>query len=519
MTDKQQRALETVKKIDKEVTLLGHIGATVSWDQETYMPEGAVEGKSQQASLLSKLGHQRMTSSELAQALSDLGADDTLVQEIRLEKGASHLPQDISISEKALIRSVYRHHSRAVKVPEKLVTELSELGARAQNAWVKARKANDFPMFQPYLEKLVDLKRQEVQAVGYEDHPYDALLDEFEPGMKTSEVTQVFQGLRDDLVPLVKRIADSPQVKDDFLERTYPISGQESFGYKVLDALGYDMKRGRMDISAHPFTTSLGSDDVRITTRYAENYFKTGIFSIIHEAGHGLYELGFSPDIKDTGLATGTSLGIHESQSRTWENMIGRSLPFWNHFLPVLKQEFPGLLDDVDTKAFFRGINKVEPSYIRVEADEVTYSLHIMLRFFLETKLITGEIQVKDLPELWRQESRDLLGIVPETDSLGVLQDVHWSFGLFGYFPTYSLGNIIGAQFYQVMEKDLGSIDALVEAGNFGPILGWLRTNIHHHGSVKNAGELLQDITGGGLDAKPFVAYLKGKYSGVYGFS
>ncbi|NCN05402.1 MAG: carboxypeptidase M32 [Spirochaetales bacterium] len=520
MTEQQTKAIEKVQEIDKEVTLISHIGATISWDQETYMPEQGVEEKSEQSSLLSRLAHDHMAGSTLGNALATLGADEKLLGAEALGNVTSKLPKGLSQTQKALVRKVYRNHFREAKIPEDLVMELSQTGTIAQSVWAKARNAGDFASFQPYLEKLVDLKRREADVVGYEDHPYDALLDTYEPGMKTAQVTQVFKDLRAALVPLVKAIAAAPQVDDSFLQRTYPLASQEAFGLRVLKDLGYDMDRGRMDVTAHPFTTSLGRDDVRITTRYAENFFKTGIFSIIHEAGHGLYELGFGPEIRGSSLADGTSLGVHESQSRTWENMIGRSRPFWNHYLPLLKTYFPGVLDDLGPEAFYRGINKVEPSFIRVEADEVTYSLHIMLRFFLETKLMEGSIKVKDLPDLWRAESRDLLGIDPDHVSSGVLQDVHWSFGLFGYFPTYSLGNIIGAQFYQVIEKDLGGSKALgdlVGSANFEPILSWMRTHIHQYGAAKTAGELLSDITGGGLDAKPFVNYLTAKYTEVYG--
>ena len=513
-----QEALATVRQSDKELALLRHVAATLSWDQETYMPEAAVEEKSDQSSLLETYSHRVLTAPALAEALATLGADQTLVSSPDLGTAGARLSAELSEIERALVRNLYREQSRATKIPAELVAEMAKTGALSQSAWAKARKENNFAAFKPFLEKMVDLKRQEAAAVGYKDHPYDALLDSYEPGMKTAEVEEVFLSLRERLVPLVQKIADSPQVEDSFLERIYPTAGQEAFGYDVLKAIGYDLKRGRMDLSAHPFTTSLGVDDVRITTRYAEDFFKTGIFSIVHEAGHGLYELGFGPDIRGTLLADGTSLGIHESQSRTWENMVGRSRPFWNHFLPVLKGHFPGLIDDVDADRFYRGINKVEPSHIRVEADEVTYSLHIMLRFFIEVRLVKGDIQVSDLPELWRSQSKELLGIVPPTDALGVLQDVHWSFGLFGYFPTYSLGNIIGAQFYQVMAKELGDIGSLVAAGKFAPILDWLRTRIHVHGSAKTAGELLSDICGGGLDAGPFLAYLETKYAEIYGF-
>jgi carboxypeptidase Taq len=519
MNEDQKKALAALKSIDQEVYLLNHIGATLGWDQETYMPEAAVDEKADQGALLSSLAHSRTAGDDLGKALEDLGAGDFLLEEKGWAQAGEKLAPGLSETDIALVRHVYRAHKRATCLPDSLVREMSQVTSKAQSVWAKARKQDDFESFRPYLEKIIDLKRQEADAVGYQDHPYDALLDTYEPGMKTAQVHQVFDALADELVPLVKAIKQAPQVDDSFLERFYPESKQEAFGYEVLKAMGYDLNRGRMDVTAHPFTTTLGAEDVRITTRYAEDFFKTGIFSIIHEGGHALYEQGFSSEIKGTSLADGTSLGIHESQSRTWENMIARSKPFWEQFLPRLTKHFPDNLSGVSLDDFYRGINKVEPSLIRVEADEVTYSLHVMLRFNLETRLITGDIKVKDLPEIWRAESQRLLGIVPATDAEGVLQDVHWSFGLFGYFPTYALGNIIGAQFFQVMQGQIGNLEDQVRRGDMSQVLAWLREHIHQYGSVKTAGELLLDITGGGLDARPFMSYLKNKYNQVYNLS
>jgi carboxypeptidase Taq len=518
----QDQALAYLTEIDKEITLLIHIDATVSWDQETYMPPAAVEEKSEQASLLSRLTHQRLVNDQVGEALEVLGAGPELLETPFLDQAGRGLSSTLTQVQKALVRNLYRDYVKNKNIPEHLVSKIAETQALSQNAWVAARKANDFSQFQPYLETMVDLKRQEAEAVGYEDHIYDALLDTYEPGMKTAEVQVVFDQLKTRLVALVKRIAAAPQIDDSFLQRNYPIKLQEAFGHQVLADLGYDMNRGRLDVTAHPFSTSLGRDDVRITTRYQEDFFKSGIFSIIHEAGHGLYELGFGTEIRGTGLADGTSLGIHESQSRTWENMIGRSRGFWDHYLPKVNKTFDNLVSDINLDQWYRGINKVEPSLIRVEADEVTYSLHIMARFTLETKLLSGEIQVQHLPELWNLQYRELLGIEPDTDANGVLQDIHWSFGLFGYFPTYALGNLIGAQFYEAMEHQLGGkakLDTLIRQADFAPILQWLRNHIHQYGKMKTATELLKDIAGAGLDAEPFLAYLETKYQDVYGLA
>ena len=507
-----QEAVARLKEIGADIKIWSGIGSLLGWDQETYMPEKAVAERSKQQAALSSLLHEKSTSSEIGELLEVLGADDDHL------KGDDAVCGDIPELDRALIRGAYRSYSKETKLPADLVRELSETRSQAQAVWAKARAENDFPSFQPWLEKLIDLQLRTADAFGWEDNPYDALLDGYEPGMKTADVDRVFTALKADLVPLVKKIAESRQVDNSFLTKHYPADLQEKFGRFVLEKLNYPMDRGRLDVTAHPFTTELGSDDIRITTRYLENFFNSSLYSIVHEAGHGLYELGMGEGIRGNILATGTSLGIHESQSRTWENLVGRSREFWQFFLPHMKEVFPENLKGVDVDAMWKAVNKVEPSFIRVEADEVTYSLHVMLRFELEKQLINKKLAVKDIPEAWNEGMREMLGIVPPNDTEGCLQDVHWSFGLFGYFPTYALGNLYGSQLWNAMMKDLPDTPERMAAGDFSGILTWLRSNIHQHGSAKTADELALDITGEKLNASHFVEYLISKYALVYGW-
>lgn len=503
-----KNALLSLKQIDREIQLLDHTIALLGWDQETCMPPRAIEERAQQHSLLAGILHDRLTNTKVGELLKECQ-----VTEKNLKGHDSFTDQD-----RAFLRKFSRTYFREMKIPKKLVMEFSKEASLSQAKWAEARQRADFSIFSPNLEKILDLTRKKADAIGYEDHPYDALLDEFEPWMTTASIQKIFTDLKPLLQELVRKISASDQVDESFLLRKYPVDEQETFGRLVLKDMGYDFERGRLDVSAHPFTTSPGSDDVRLTTRYQEDFFKTGIFGIIHECGHGLYEMGFPDDIKLSVLAQGTSLGIHESQSRTWENLIGRSLPFWKYYFPKLKSFFPDQLNDITLDQFYRGINRSEPSLIRVEADEVTYSLHIILRFELELALVSGELQIKDLPGAWNDKMEELLGIRPDNDAEGVLQDVHWSFGAIGYFPTYALGNLYGAQFFNIMRKDLDNIESLMEEGQFGSILRWLRDNIHRYGSIYTADELCNRVTGESLNPAYFIRYLEDKYSLIYKF-
>ncbi|MBN2049129.1 MAG: carboxypeptidase M32 [Spirochaetales bacterium] len=504
-----KESLNKLKDKTRELMVLSNIGSVLGWDQQTNLPEAGIAERAEQITLIQALHHDRITFPEIGELLEDLGCSDDA-------PGGTRDLDDVS---RSYLRAVWREYSRAVKLPARLVTELARSASLSQAAWVKARQAKDYQAFAPHLDTLLKLNLEKARCLGYQDHPYDALLDEYEPWMKTADLRRVFRDLRTYLQGLLARISEAPQVDDVFLLKPYPVDRQEAFGRTVLADMGFDLSRGRMDVSAHPFTTSLGCDDVRITTRYNENFFKTSIFGIIHETGHALYELGYSQDIRGNILAQGASLGIHESQSRTWENLIGRSRAFWNHYLPRLKEYFPQQLSGIDMDDFYRGVNKVEPSLIRVEADEVTYNMHIILRFELETALLEGNLTVADLPLAWNDAMRDLLGVVPPSDAEGVLQDIHWSMGAFGYFPTYALGNLYGAQFFQRLRQEIPDLDRRIEQGDLGCILAWLRENIHVAGSSKTATELLKEVTGKELSVEPFSRYLEEKYSDVYELS
>ena len=495
--------LKRLKEMDREIQLLVQAGAALQWDQETYMPKAAAEERSNQIALLEGLIHKKRTSNEIGELLVILSADSS--------------SPSLGEIDRAFVREMERLHTKLVKIPEDLVTDLARESRLAFSVWTDAREQNDYSLFSPSLKKMIDLIRVYADKIGYVDHIYDAVLDDYEPWMRTEQVRRVFSHLADELAQLVGAISERPQVRTDFLHRSYPTERQEAFGRHVLEAIGFDTQRGRLDVSAHPFSTSLGANDVRLTTRYDNQMFTSSIFGTIHEAGHGLYELGFGEDIKGTLLADGTSMGIHESQSRTWENSIGKSLAFWEHFFPKLKNYFPAQLSDVTLEEFYRGINRVEPSLIRVEADEVTYCLHIMLRFNLELQMLSGDLAVEDIPEYWNAEMTRLLGITPKTFADGALQDVHWSAGLVGYFPTYALGNLYGAQFMAKMRSEIPDLDESIGRGSFSPAVDWQRKNIHQWGRVYSASSLCERITGESLNPSYFLDYVTEKYSWVYG--
>ncbi|MCF7948225.1 MAG: carboxypeptidase M32 [Spirochaetia bacterium] len=516
------KAFEKLQQIDKEIILLEHTSALLQWDQETGMPAMAIEERSDQIALMQGLAHDRMTGAEvgelLEQARSEAGGAGAETvsgdgQATGAEDAALPPEDDPRFFSSAFLRLFGRHYEREVKIPRRLVTELAQTTSRAQAAWIEARRADDFSLFQPHLEKIVALTLEKAEALGYPEQPYDALLDEFEPGMRSSQVEEVFADLKTELAPLVKRITEAQKVDDSFRRRGYPSAGQREFSLKVLRDMGYDFDRGRLDESAHPFTTSLGGNDIRVTTRFHEDDLFSAIFGTIHEGGHGLYELGIDPAYHGSSLGEGTSLGIHESQSRTWENLIGRSLPFWQHHFPDLQRIFPDQLENIDAEGFGRAVNRVQPSLIRIEADEVTYSLHVILRFELELALINRKLEVKDLPQAWNDRMEQLLGIRPPSDADGVLQDVHWSMGAIGYFPTYALGNLFGAQFFNRMQQDLPDVDKRIGAGDLLSIRRWQQEHIHRHGAVYTAPELVRRVTGEALNPRHFIDYLERKFS------
>ncbi|MCG8453258.1 MAG: carboxypeptidase M32 [Spirochaetales bacterium] len=501
MTHKE--IIDEMKSLDADIIRLGHISALLEWDQETMMPSKAVEERAEQSALMVGLHHQHIVNprwKELFSSWEALGEN----------------PSDET--EEAFLREVKSRWEKKTRVPKELAKKMAAAASRSQAAWAEARMKNDFEAFAPSLEAMVQLQRQYALAIAPDADPYDTLLGEYEPGAKSDDVQKVFDELAQGLRGLMSKIQQGTAPNTDFLKQSFSTTQQDEFGRQVQEAMGYDYERGRLDLSAHPFTTTLGPDDVRVTTRYDAKLLLSGLFSNIHEAGHGLYEQGMGSLLRKTILADGASLGIHESQSRFWENMVGRSLAFWTHWFPKLQKLFPQELQSIQLKEFYDAVNEVCPSLIRVEADEVTYSFHIIARFRLEQALIRGELEVNDLPQAWNQAYKDLLGIDVPDDAQGCMQDVHWSVGLFGYFPTYALGNLYAAQFSSAMETELGSLQEILRQGSLQPILDWLRCNIHEPGRTDLPQTLCQKVTGHELSSTHFLEYLENKYAQIYHF-
>lgn len=489
----------------RETALLRSSLSLLHWDQETYMPPKALEWRAQQISQLSGLIHDREASTQVAELLDGLGCTKKNPQ--------GQVEGDL---EKALLKQSFKGYHQANCFPREYVMEKSATLSQSHAAWAEAREKDDFSIFKPWLEKVMDYAKQDAEYLGYEEHPYDALLDLYEPEMTTKELKSLFDPLGKELAELVNQISQAEQVPGDFLTKAIPVKQQEAIGLRVLKDMGYSMDVGRLDVTAHPFTIELGPKDVRITTAYKENLFETSLYGTIHEGGHALYELGVDPEIQGTILGTGVSLGIHESQSRYWENLIGRSRSFGQYLLPQFKKLVPEVFSGLDDEAFYKGINRVSPGFIRIESDEVCYSLHVILRFNLELALLEGRLAVADLPDAWREESKKLLGVVPPSDKEGVLQDIHWSGGSVGYFPTYALGNLYGAQFLRTMEQDIPDWQDQVSQGKLLGVKDWLQKNIHCHGAAIPAGELVREVTGQALNGQYFVDYLKNKYNQIY---
>ena len=497
-------ALDQLKIRLGEIQDLRRANALIGWDQQTYMPIGGSAARAEQSATLQKISHELFTADETGR-LIDAAAHDT-------DK------LDPDSDDARLISVTRRDYHKSRKVPADLVAEIARVTGQAVDVWTQARAQSDWKPFEPYLQKIVDLNRKLADALGYAEKPYDALLDQYEPDMKTSEVKAVFDSIKPELIALVKQIAaKAGAVSDDVLHREFDEQAQWNFGLDVIKRYGFDFERGRQDRSVHPFTTSFSIGDVRITTRVDRTFLSPALFGTLHECGHALYEQGFNRDLERTPLADGASLGMHESQSRMWENLVGRSRPFWQFFFPKLQAAFPAQLADQTLDSFYRAANKVSPSFIRVEADEVTYGLHIMLRFELENEMIEGRLKMADVPEAWNAKMQDFMGITPPTTALGALQDIHWSGGMIGYFPTYQLGNLISLQLWDKINADIPDLTEQITRGEFGALLTWLRTNLHQHGRKFTSTELLQRITGGGLNPAPYLKYLKAKFGEVYG--
>lgn len=496
MADKVDRFREKCRLIHD----LTEVQQLLDWDQQVVMPRKGAEQRGLQQAAMAGVVHSMLTAPELGELIASLKAKNDLDEDF-----------------KADLREAERAWSRAVKIPPDLVAERAKACALAQVAWEEAKEAADFARFRPHLERVLDLTRQTAAAIGT-PNPYDALLEDFEPGMSEETLKTVFSQLRDGLIPLFDRIRGAGRKPtQEALKRHFPAQAQERFGLQVVRDMGFDGAAGRLDRSAHPFTSGTFAD-VRITTRYDEHFLNMALFGMIHEAGHALYEQGLDPNRFRDPSGQACSLGVHESQSRLWENLIGRSRPFWRHYYPKLRAAFPGVLDDVDAETFYRSVNVCEPSLIRVEADEVTYNLHIILRFELESALLHRQLEAADLPEAWRAKMKSFLGIEPPTDREGVLQDIHWSAGLIGYFPTYALGNLFGAQFMETMRRDLPDLDHRLEAGELRVVKGWLNEHIHVHGRRYLAPDLCERVTGRPLSVQPALSYLQTKYGEIYGF-
>jgi carboxypeptidase Taq len=492
--------LNRLKELLGEVSDINKSAAVLSWDQQVNMPPSGSEARGQQLATLGKIAQEKFTSEEIGKLLDDLkqefaGADS---------------------DDAAMIRVAARNYDKAKRVPAEFVAEQAIVTTKAFEAWVEARRKSDFSIFQPHLEKNLELVKKYISFFPPADHPYDVLFDDYEPGMKTAEVKAIFDGLRPKQVELLRAIQSSKQVQDDFLHKKYNEKKLLDFGVDVITQYGYDWNRGRQDKAPHPFETSFSVNDVRITTRFEGDNPMATLFSTMHESGHGMYEQGVNPAYERTALASGTSLAIHESQSRMWENLVGRSLPFWEHFFPKLKKTFPSQLDGVSLKSFYKAINKVEPSFIRVNADEATYNMHIMLRLELEIGMVEGTVSIKDLPEIWNAKMREYLGITPPNDAKGVLQDIHWSGGSIGYFSTYALGNLVSVQLWEKINQDIRNLDDQIRQGNFSELLGWLRAKVHVHGHKYDPQDLVQKVTGSKITPEPYVRYLTKKYSEIY---
>lgn len=507
---KTLKTLEALSTQLLEIQRINSAASVLSWDQETYMPAGGGAARAEQIAILQGIAHQKLVSSDIERLLGswlDLHTGLPLEQDGELWDESS----------RALLREVWRDYNRAKKLPSDFVMRLSRECSLAQQVWIEAKEQNHFKSFLPNLRNVLSLKREEAQHLGFQDSPYNALLDIYEPGSTIAALRPLFAQLKAQLVPLLKNIQNSAvQIDDGFLYHAYDQPRQMEFGRLVLIAMGYDFEKGRLDLSAHPFTTSFHPTDVRVTTRVHEYDLPSCLFSCIHEGGHGLYDQGLDPTHYGTPLGESVSLGIHESQSRMWENCVGRSRAFWRFFYPILQATFHHQLRAVDMEQFYKAINRVKPSLIRVEADELTYNLHIMLRFEIEQDLIEGKTNPEELPEIWNHKVKEYLGIAPSNDGEGVLQDVHWSMGAFGYFPTYTLGNLYAVQFYDQARLEIPNIEDEIAAGQLMVLRRWLGQKIHRWGRMFTPDHLSQRVTGVSLSPEPFLRYVERKYGELY---
>lgn len=489
------------KETTQKAADLNNASAVLGWDQEVYMPAKGFEVRGRQLATLASLAHEMLTSEAYGNQLQELAG-----------RG------DLADDEKRNVELSLEDYNKNKKLSAAFVEAITQQTSASYNAWIQSRKENKFSIYAPELDKMIQLKKQQASMYGNESNPYDALLDEYEKGASVALLDRVFGDVKQQLPVLLDKIKIAQQVDDSFFLRNYPKQAQWDFSMDVLHAMGYDFEAGRQDMSEHPFTTSFASTDVRVTTRVDENNYSSLLWSSIHEGGHALYEQGLPIEQYGLPLGAAASLGIHESQSRLWENNVGRGKQFWHHFYPKLQQYFPQQLNDVSVEAFYKGMNKVEPSLIRTEADEVTYHFHVMIRYEIEKGLMNGDLFTEDLPEAWNGLYNKYLGVSAQDDKTGVLQDVHWAHGSFGYFPTYSLGSFYAAQFYQQAVKEMPTLADDIANGRLLGLREWLRGKVHQYGRRYTSEELCKQITGTGLDFNVFMQYAHEKYAGIYGF-
>jgi len=499
--------LATLKTRMAKMIRIGQAAGLVGWDQETYMPPGAANARAEQSAALSEVTHELFVSDETGNLLAKAEADA--------------VGMDDDLDDVRMLKKLRRDFDLQTKLPTELVTEMARHGSLTQELWKKSRANNDYVGFRPALEKMFDLTRQKAECYGYDKvngHIYDALINEYETGAKQKEIAVMFANMKPGLVELLRKITESEnQVDEAPIHGDFSVAKQRELTLKAVKAIGFDLSRGRQDEAAHPFCANFSRDDVRLTTRYDEKFLQQALYASLHEAGHGMYEQGSPERFEASVLAGGVSLGVHESQSRMWENLVGRSRPFVEWFFPTIKETFPDKFATETPERFYRAVNTVKPSFIRVEADEVTYNLHVLLRFELECALLEGSLSFDDLPETWNAKMQEYLGITPATDAEGCLQDVHWSFGLIGYFPTYSLGNLISTQLFASVRRALPDLDEQFRRGEFAPLLNWLRENVHGYGSKYLPEEVILKATGEKLTSRYYVDYMTQKYGDIYG--
>lgn len=499
----QEDALTRLKALTGKIKQYEELLGVVYWDMRTGAPRKGIAQRSEAVGTLSAESFKLATSAEMGELIAELIAPERLA-------GLGEI-------DRRLVTESHKDYERNRRIPPDMYQKYVVLTSQAEAAWEEAKEKDDFEGFVPYLEQIIDYNRKFIELWGAKKTPYDTLLDMYEPGLTTVELDRLFGELRARLVPLADAIAKSPHRPDtSFLEGTFDKEAQKRFSKFILNEMGYDFDAGRLDESAHPFATGLSTGDVRITTRYLPDDVTSALFGTIHEGGHALYEQNIMPELAGTPLSTGTSMGIHESQSRLWENIVGRSLGFWQRYLPRLKEEFPGQLDDVTPEQFYRGINVVQPSLIRIEADELTYNLHIMIRYEIEKMLFNEGLNPRDLPEVWNRKYKEALGVTPPNNAQGVLQDVHWSGGAFGYFPSYSLGNMYGAQMIATAREQLPGLDAQIAAGDLLPLKAWLTERVYRYGKLLDPADIIERTTGKPLDSAYLCDYLESKYKDIY---